>query len=124
MSCHLCANENAETAWGAARATRVAALVEESHCSLQITACSCGQRFINVFTERIDWNGGEDDQTWLTLAIAADEAARLEGTAEGELHRVVNALGVGRRFLVRSFPTGGVLSVWWQASGFSIGPHD
>ncbi|MFZ5439051.1 MAG: hypothetical protein ACOZQL_03535 [Myxococcota bacterium] len=122
--CSRCFGDDAATAWTASRTARLRALVEESHFSLQLTACPCGQRFVSVFTERIDWQGGEDDQTWLVVPVTAEESARLETLAEGELARAVTECARGRRFLVRSFPTGGTLGVWWRDGGFLIGPHD
>lgn len=124
FGCLRCFGEDAPTAWAATRTSRLRALVEESHFSLQLTACACGQRFVTVFTERVDWSGGEDDQTWLALPVALTEAQQLEGASPAELPALVRSFGPGRRFLVRSFPTGGELSVWWRADGFSIGPHD
>lgn len=122
--CARCAGPDAAAAWTAMQARRLAARVEESHFSVRFTQCSCGQRFAVVFTERIDWKGGEDDQTWLSLPVGADEHARLMACAENDVPRLVTEIGRGRRFLVRSYPTGGALSAWWRDSGFAIGPHD
>lgn len=124
FGCSQCFAEEAATAWAASRTTRVVSLVEESHFSLQVTACSCGQRFVSVFTERIDWVGGEDDQTWLVVALTSSEAQQLETTPPEQLPTRLSSYATGRRFLVRSFPTGGALSTWWRENGFSIGPHD
>ena len=105
-------------------AVRVRPLVQESHYGVQITACTCGQRFVMVFTERIDWQGGEDPQDWLVMPIDEAEAARLSACAEAELPRVLAELGRARRFLVRTFPTHGAIRAWWREGGFAIGPHD
>ncbi len=124
LGCARCAGADAAAAWTAMQAQRLAARVEESHFSVRFTQCSCGQRFAVVFTERIDWKGGEDDQTWLVLPIRADEHAKLMACGENDVPRLVTEIGRGRRFLVRSFPTGGALSAWWRDDGFAIGPHD
>jgi hypothetical protein len=76
------------------------------------------------FTERIDWRGGEDDQTWLAVPVTPSEAVQLEGASEAERPALVHSLAPGRRFLERRFPTGGALSTAWRAGGFGIGPHD
>lgn len=124
FGCPRCFGDDADAAWTASREISVRALVDESHFSVRLTACRCGQRFVSVFMERIDWSGGEDDQTWLVLPVREDEAARLEACAEDALPGTLAAVGEGRRFLVRSFPTGGALSAWWREGGFSVGPHD
>lgn len=124
FGCERCFGEDAARAWKASQATRTHTFVQESHFSVHVTACDCGQRFVTVFMERLDWNGGEDDQTWLVLPVREDEARQLDATAPDDVPRAVTAMGAGRRFLVRSFPTGGALSAWWRESGFGIGPHD
>lgn len=104
--------------------TRVRSLAAESHYGVQITACTCGQHFVMVFTERIDWQGGEDPQDWLVMPIDEAETSRLSACEEAELPGVVAELGGARRFLVRSFPSHGSLRAWWREGGFAIGPHD
>jgi len=122
--CARCNAAELEAAWDSQHAEAIHVLVQESHFSIRITACSCGQRFVTVFTECIDWRGGEDDQTWLALPVTADEAASLVATREGQLVGVVSALAVGRRFMMRRFPTGGSMTLSWHHGGFVIGPHD
>ncbi len=122
--CPRCTDPDAEAAWTAQRATRVAVLEQESHFSVQLTACACGQVFATVFTERVDWRGGEDDQTWLVLPIDADARARLEAAGEGEHGRILGEVAPGHRFLERTFPTGGSLGTRWRDAGWLIGPHD
>lgn len=124
MGCPRCTDPDAPAAWTALTTTRVATLEQESHFSLQLTACTCGQPFAVVFTERIDWQGGEDDQTWLALPITTDERARLETCPDDARRRLLSQLGFARRFLVRAFPTHGDLTAWWRDGGWAIGPHD
>jgi hypothetical protein len=124
MGCAECSGRDAAVAWGASQHTRRASIVDESHFSIRTSACHCGQRFVVVFTERIDWAGGEDDQTWILLPIDADEEQRITRAGEGGAHGAITELGRERRFLVRSHPTGEGLSVWWRNGGLSIGPHD
>lgn len=124
FGCQRCAGADADAAWAAARQQRLQRLVEESHFGITLTQCDCGQRFAVVFTERIDWQDGEDDQTWLLLPVTADEAAALQACGEADLGAKLTAIGSGRRFLVRSFPTGGGPGCWWRTDGFGIGPHD
>lgn len=122
--CSRCSGDDAASAWDAMLTTRVRSLVQESHFGVQITACSCGQRFAVVFTERIDWRDGEDEQDWVVLPIFGDEPDRLAACTESELRGLLAELGRERRFLVRSHPSGAPVSAWWRQGGFAIGPHD
>jgi hypothetical protein len=122
--CTRCFGDDAGAAFDAMIATRVRSLVQESHHGVQITACTCGQRFVMVFTERIDWEGGEDPQDWLMLPIDEAEASRLSACEEAELPGVLAELGRARRFLVRTFPSHESIRAWWSMGGFAIGPHD
>ena len=124
FGCERCFGGDASAAWAAARARPIAALVEESHFSVRLTACTCGQRFVVVFTERIDWSGGEDDQTWLVLPLTAAEVELLTACSDENLERSLFEVGRERRCLVHAFPTGGALSTWWREGGFAVGPHD
>jgi len=124
LGCARCTGSDAAAAWAAMRTENLGVLVDESHFGVQLLACSCGQRFAVVFTERIDWQGGEDDQTWLALPVSPGEAAELTASGEAEVPALLGRLGQGRRFMVRSFPTGGEIGVWWRQGGFEIGPHD
>ena len=117
--------DDAAAAWAAMTATRVRHLVDESHFTVRVTACAaCGQRSVVVFTERIDWSGGDDDQTWLAVPVDGDELARLEAADEGAVGATLTAMVAARRFVVRSYPTGGAISCSWRDGGFAIGPHD
>ena len=124
MSCARCTADDAAAAWAAMTESRVGTLVQESHFSVRTAACGCGQRFAIVFTERIDWVGGEDDQLWLAVAVSAEEVAALEQADEGAVGGLLTRMAAGRRFLARSFPTGGSLACSWRDGAFAIGPHD
>jgi hypothetical protein len=124
FGCARCAGEDAAAAWEATQSKRGPSLVQESHFSIRLTECSCGQAFVVVFTERIDFHNGEDDQDWLVLPVTPAERSKLAAASEAELPRLVTELGRERRFLVRSFPTGGSISAGWRIGGFAIGPHD
>ena len=54
FGCARCSGEDAAAAWGATQSKRGPTLVQESHFSIRLTECSCGQAFVVVFTERID----------------------------------------------------------------------
>ena len=119
VGCDHCFGKDADAAWTASQARRLSTPVQESHFSVHLTQCACGQRFATVFTERVDWANGEDDQTWLVVHVGEDEAKRIETAWEA-----VEEIARGRRFLLRTFPTAGALSAGWRDGGFAIGPHD
>ncbi len=81
------------------------------------TRCSCGQAFVVVFTERVDFRDGSDTQVELAVALWPAELEGLEGAFQP---LTLTKLVRGRAFLVKS--TGDAPR--WVASGFSIGPHD
>lgn len=122
LGCERCAGDDEAQAWQATQAARTGTFVQESHFSVHRSQCSCGQAFITVFTERVDWKDGEDDQRWLVLAVTNDELARLK--ADDALSATIEQLGQRRRFLERAFPTGKDITLTWRAGALRIGPHD
>jgi hypothetical protein len=123
FGCPACAGDDAAAAWEAIRGRRDS-LAEDSHFGVSLGACACGQLHVVVFAERIDWAGGEDDQTWLALPVTAEEVELLRSLPEDRLEAAIVGLGSARRFLVRSFPTGGSLGTWWRDGGLVIPRHD
>jgi len=122
--CSQCTGPDPAAAWHAQRKEPICTLVEEPHFSIRVTACACGQRFATAFTECVDWQAGEDDQTWAVLPVSGDEVAELVIAPAGTLAGALAQLGPSRRHLLRRCPTGSSLEVCWRASGFAIGPHD
>ena len=116
---HLCTscmgNTDAEAAFKSLNAMTVKGLISESHFS--------GHPFVVVFTECVDWKNGEDDQRWLALPLQEDEFAKLAKAAEKEIYGEVASLE-DRRFVSRTYPTGGELGAEWCDGGFQIGHHD
>ena len=119
IGCTKCFGLEPSTAWAASQEERLSSPVQESHFGVHLSRCECGQRFATVFTERIDWAHGEDDQTWLVVYVSAGEQVKIEAEPAS-----VAEIARDRRFLVRAFPSGGELFVRWRDSGFAIGPHD
>ena len=105
------------------RARTVADLVDESHLGVRLIACGgCGQIFLRIFTELIDWSGGDDSQAWVSVPIDADEAGRLRaGLDWAEFARGVPA---ERRFLATVHPRGGTSGTSWHTGGVPFFPHD
>lgn len=111
-------------AWAAVRGfENLARLVEESHFSVSIRACAaCGQRCVDVFTERIDWVNGEDPQTCVVLPITPGESERL--VAAGGDVKLIESLGGSRRYLLWYYPADADKTVRWAQGNLWIGPHD
>lgn len=121
FGCEDCGSDDAERAWLATRARALAVLEQQSHFSVRLVACTCGQAFAQVFTERVDWQGGEDPQDWVLVPLEDGEPASL---ALGASTAAIEALSRGRRCLWRSFPSDGPLRAVWQDGPVTIGPHD
>lgn len=116
--CSRCVGAAAAEAWDAlGSATHT--FVNELHYTVHATSCSCGQAFIVVFTERVDYRDGSDTQVELAVAIWPDE---LEDLIDGfhPFESALTSLARGRPFLAKS--TGDAPR--WVDRGFSIGPHD
>jgi hypothetical protein len=85
----------------------VAWLVDESHYIVSVRTCpSCGQEFLRVFTERIDWVGGEDPQRITMLPISHQEALDLIALGENVDETQLSRMGLDRRFLEFDWPAG------------------
>lgn len=122
--CAKCSSPDAAVAWEAARSRHLHTFVDESHYDVALTACTCGSPFAKVFTERIDWVNGEDDQTTMLLPLTEAEATALRQCPLADLRDRLHALGHGRRFVLRTFARGADLATVWRDGGFWIGPHD
>src|SRR5262249_26340831 len=81
-------------------------LIDESHFTVVLRSCSqCHQRFVSVFSETIDWAGGDDPQYWAVLPITEGEAERLSRAGEGA-DSELRTLAPGRRSLCFDAPKG------------------
>ncbi len=125
FGCDLCWPADTWAAWAARGGlTRLEELIDESHFIVSILACPrCNQRYVSIFTETIDWEGGNDPQYWTLLPITEVEAWGLihQGASLDEMS--LNALGRERRCLRREHPKGEPPRVFW-GSGIRVGPHD
>jgi hypothetical protein len=123
--CAFCWPSAADAAWKARDGlTRTAELIDESHFHVMILTCpQCGQQFLSVFTEMIDWINGDDAQYWQVVPITKSESAKLirRGSALTEIE--INSVGSDRRSLVRNYPTGEGPCEFW-GTGTIVNPHD
>lgn len=126
FGCATCSPADAAEAWNArAGFAPVAVLVEESHYRVAIESCgSCGQRYVHVFCEMIDWVDGNDPQFRVLMPIDAAETERLLALGSDVDEATLAALGPRRRSLERDFGKDAAApSVYW-ATGLHLAPHD
>lgn len=122
FGCAECWPESPEQARQALRGLRaVATLVDESHYMVRVTSCaSCGQRFLHVFTERIDWADGDDPAVRSHMPVSESELAEL-GHAPTEAG--VASVAPDRRYLRWSSPKGAPSTAAWS-TGLRVEWHD
>jgi len=126
FGCKRCWPSSAEAAWEArGELKREELLIDKSHYRVMILLCSaCAQRFISIFSEKIDWAGGEDPQFWTVVPLTIEESENL-GRRRGSMSEAeLMSLAHGRRSLQRDFPKGADKpSVFW-ATGIWFPAHD
>lgn len=124
FGCEHCLPSDADDAWESVSLLKIdSALVEESHFTVKLRSCrACGQNFISVFTETIDWADGEDPQFWSVLPITPTELSQLSTVGAGLITKL-NGLAPDRRSLRHDFPKGASPKSFWS-TGITIGPHD
>lgn len=125
VRCDACWPPSLDAAWQArSRLVEQHVLIDESHYRVRILACAtCSQRFVAVFTERIDWDHGEDPQEWYLAPISAQEEAMLHAEGEGLTESTIEAAAAGRYVLRHEYPSDGEPRTSWSPI-LLIGPHD
>jgi hypothetical protein len=109
FGCDRCYAGEVEQAWRYAAEDLVVedALVEDSHFVLQLRRCpSCGQRFVWVFTEVVDFEGGDDAQFRSVVPVTESEGDAFAQQGEDVDYGELAGLGRDRRYLSRRWPTG------------------
>jgi hypothetical protein len=102
----------------------VSRLIDESHYIVTVRACpNCGQEFVRVFTERIDWQGGEDPQRITLLPITHDEAQALMAAGENVNEAQLSRMGWHRRFLEFDWPSRQPMTIRYTV-GDLVARHD
>lgn len=122
FGCASCWPADADAAWEARQSLgREAELVDEPHFHMMLLVCgACGQRFLSVLIETVDWVNGDDPQHWSLLPLTAHAATELRGGLSGP---GLAALGRDRRSLRRDHPAAGAARAFWS-TGVATGPHD
>ncbi len=119
QGCSQCLGADAETAWVSVTGRSTHSLVNEPHFVVRATRCRCGEAFVVVFTERVDYRDGEDSQVEVAVAVRPEELAALTSQRDS-VGAPLTRFARGRRFLVKAAPG----APQWLAQGFGIGPHD
>lgn len=91
VSCN-CVSPDAEIAYAAVTGNteHVKQVANQSHFWLDFTKCkSCGRHFMCVFTELINWNGGNDSMAnaWVPLEEGETERVLSMVNSEGDISR-------------------------------------
>lgn len=101
-----------------------ARVVDDSHFIVRVMACAaCGQRFVSVMTEMIDWDDGDDPQHRIAIPVTPREAAAVVAGGERGIEASIAAIDRSRPSLVQSWPKGKPKETRWSR-GIWIGPHD
>ncbi len=124
VGCEKCWSADADAAWNAVdHAAMDARLIDELHFIVSIRVCpACKQQFLQITTETVDWEGGEDPVYRTVIPIEPDERVELEA-CNPLTESVLEGIGRGRRSLKYAWPAGQDPSVYW-GTGVRIGPHD
>ncbi len=102
--CAQCFGDDAAAAYKNTRQLeRIRVLTDDSHFIVQILRCNeCGQHFLWITTEVVDWSGGDDAQYRRVIPLTQSEANALsEEPAPDELRPFAD----GRRYLQIDWPT-------------------
>lgn len=122
--CPACIPQNAPTRSDSLGLDPVSRLVDESHYIVTICACpNCGQQFVRIFTERIDWAGGEDPQRTTILPITHEEAQAMIAAGEHLDEAELSRMGLERRFLEFDWPSDESMRSRYT-TGYLVAPHD
>ncbi|MBD0674251.1 hypothetical protein [Streptomyces sp. CBMA156] len=121
FGCAKCYGEDEQAVWRRQQVgfEHETAVVDGSRFAVNLRRCrDCSQRFVWIFTEVVDWMGGDDAQYVTIMPVTADEAT---GLTVGTLRpRGLGALGRDRRRLNHDWPTGGPARLHWNSGRFLV----
>lgn len=128
MSSCPCAGPDAAAAYETLRrAGPLFTLIDDTHLIIRVRRCACGRAWLSIFTERVDFAGGDDPQRRELIPLEAEDIAALEPMAGRASEEALLELGDGweRRVLVRDWPGGAAQPVAaWRTGGLRIAAHD
>ncbi|MBI3916137.1 MAG: hypothetical protein HY322_03925 [Betaproteobacteria bacterium] len=108
------------------KAEHIVGLVDESHFIVSILRCvGCGQHFLSLFCERVDWADGDDPQTRVVVPVSADEVQRLKtANVAADENAILEIVANERRFLYHDMPKGAAETLAWKTRTLFIPGHD
>jgi hypothetical protein len=99
-------------------------LLDESHLRISLKTCRhCGQVFLYVMTETIDWQDGDDPITRVFFPVSAERASSIRRLDLRD-HHDLRPLGLSGRFLVDDWPSGGPKVSSWHVGSLPFFRHD
>jgi hypothetical protein len=111
----------------------VAELVEQSHFAISILQCpDCGQDWVLIFTETIDWADGNDEQHCTLLPVTKSESVQLQEPRASlnlqekrqSLSTTLSDMSINRRYLQTNDAPEKDKAVRWCYGQLLISPHD
>ena len=107
-------------------AKRTVELVDESHFMVSIEQCiRCGQHFLTLFCERVDWADSDDPQTAVAIPVSEDEVQRLKTVnVAADENAILEIVANERRFLYHDMPKGAAETLAWKTRTLFIPGHD
>ncbi|MGE5828154.1 MAG: hypothetical protein ACM30G_07265 [Micromonosporaceae bacterium] len=130
FGCDACYGADAATVWASYRdgLSEEVVLVDESHLLIALRRCRrCAQAFVWIFTEAVDWDGGNDRQCRKIVPLTGDEVGALVGRRDGSrlgdqaLLGDLGSLGEGRRYLYTDWPSDApATQAGWTQGRFDI----
>jgi hypothetical protein len=126
FGCARCYGDDAEAALAHLRGGGLQMdfrVVDDSHFGVSLGHCSaCSQAFLSIFTEFVDWEGGDDAQYWDVVPVTPAEAASIREPDRSQDLRYLGSLGEGRRRLSSDWPTGAPRRISWRFGTFWVEP--
>jgi hypothetical protein len=96
-------------------------VVDDSHFIVGVLECPrCRQRFVRIFTEFVDWSGGEDAQYTDTVPVTSAEAERVIARGDPADTGMLGELGRDRRRLSSSWPSRAPMRIYWASGTFHV----
>ena len=123
----ICLGDDSAAALEAIRKTKhIAELVDESHFGVSILRCvKCGQHFLSLFCERVDWADSDDPQTRMAVPVSEDEVQRLQtANIAADENVILEIVANDRRFLYHDMPKGAPETLAWKTRLLFIPGHD
>ena len=123
----ICLGDDCVAAKEALRAAQhTIELVDESHFGVSIERCvRCGQHFLTLFCEMVDWADSDDPQVWVAVPVSEDEVEKLR-TADvaADENAILKIIANDRRFLLHDMPKGAPDKLAWMTRRLFIPGHD